>query len=410
MQSVPSKVFLKLTVACVCLTASAAHAEDWTYKFSGFGTLAAVHSTEDRADYTGTQAQPEGAGYSHNWDFGNDSKLGGQFDVGYGKQWSAAVQVIAERRYDNSYDPELALGFVKWKPGYGLDFRVGRVPYSMYLVSDYRKIGYAQPWARPPLEMYFLSGNYVDGGDVTWRTTVGDVAFRSQFVVGGYDEKISGGSEIKARESYTLNLTADIGSLTLRGSYMTIQSLTAINPRVDSLFLALRYGLPGGALFPGSPPIPGNPAEADKFSMTDSTASYMTLGATYDPGSWFVTAELGRISQVGFTAETDEGYVTAGMRIKAFTPYATYAKVSPGSLPTATHPVAKGAITQFNIKGQESMSAGLRWDFYKNIAVKAQYDHVENDKGARGTLTNLQPGFVSGGSYDVVTFSTDFVF
>jgi len=410
MQSVPSKVFLKLAVACACLTASAAHADDWTYKFSGFGTLAAVHSTEDRADYTGTQAQPEGAGYSHNWDFGTDSKLGAQFDVGYGKQWSAAVQVLSERRFDNSYDPELALGFVKWKPGYGLDFRVGRVPHSMYLVSDYRKIGYAQTWVRPPLEMYFLSGNYMDGGDVTWRTTVGDVAFRTQLATGGYKEKISGGSEAEAKEVYTLNLTADIGNLTLRGSYMKVGSLTASNAALDRLFLGLRYGLPGGALFPGSPPIPGNPAEADKFSMTDTSATYMTLGATYDPGSWFVTGELGRISQVGFTAETDGGYVTAGMRINAFTPYATFAKVSLATLPTATHPVAKGAIAQFNTKGQESMSAGLRWDFYKNIALKGQYDHVENDAGARGTLINLQPGFVSGGSYDVFTISTDFVF
>jgi hypothetical protein len=59
---------------------------------------------------------------------------------------------------------------------------------------------------------------------------------------------------------------------------------------------------------------------------------------------------------------------------------------------------------------QQTMSAGVRWDFAKNFAFKAQYDHIDLDDGSMGQLANYQPGFVPGGKVNVFAVSVDFVF
>lgn len=54
-------------------------APDWT--LSGFGTLAAVHSNNDQADFTANAFSPGAAGYSRAWSAHVDSRLGAQLWV-----------------------------------------------------------------------------------------------------------------------------------------------------------------------------------------------------------------------------------------------------------------------------------------------------------------------------------------
>ena len=53
---------------------------------------------------------------------------------------------------------------------------------------------------------------------------------------------------------------------------------------------------------------------------------------------------------------------------------------------------------------------GARWDVRESVALKLEASHVESDTGSNGGLTNLQPGFRPGGSYNLVSASVDFVF
>ena len=46
----------------------------------------------------------------------------------------------------------------------------------------------------------------------------------------------------------------------------------------------------------------------------------------------------------------------------------------------------------------------------ESVALKLEASHVESDTGSNGGLTNLQPGFRPGGSYNLVSASVDFVF
>ena len=64
----------------------------------------------------------------------------------------------------------------------------------------------------------------------------------------------------------------------------------------------------------------------------------------------------------------------------------------------------------FHIIGESSISAGVRWDLKKNVALKMQYDHLRIGSGNNGRLGNVQPGFQSGGTVDVFSLAVDFVF
>jgi hypothetical protein len=65
--------------------------------------------------------------------------------------------------------------------------------------------------------------------------------------------------------------------------------------------------------------------------------------------------------------------------------------------------------TLASIADQRTMSVGARWDFMKNVAFKAQYDHTRIGAGSPGLLINIQPGFQSGGTVNLFSLAIDFV-
>ena len=69
--------WLGLWLLLGCWASAAAQAEEHpTFRVSGFGTLGLTHSDSSDADYRNSLYQPEGAGRSHAYDLGVESKLG----------------------------------------------------------------------------------------------------------------------------------------------------------------------------------------------------------------------------------------------------------------------------------------------------------------------------------------------
>jgi len=396
--------------AWLCLGPLAAHAQDGpSWKFSGFGTVDAVHSTERRADYVASLAQPNGVGATSDWSLGIDSKLGAQVDAHFGPQWSASAQALTRHQWDDSYKPELSLGFVKWATSAGVDLRVGRMPYAAFVVSDYRNIGYSQPWVRPPLEVYSLSLDHVDGLDATWRTSVGDVGLKLQALAGRTRQQLAIGT-VTGRHITGMNLTADMGAATARLSMLRIGELSVSSPALDGLFSMVKNGVPAGTLFAGSPAIPANPSEAAAYEYKNRPSDYMSLGLGYDPGDWFVTSEVGHVQRVSFGAAAREFYVTGGVRLGAWTPYANVAQLKHTQKLTSTSPLLQSVIDSSNATDQKSASLGLRWDFAKSADMKVQLDRMSNGPGSKGLLIDPRAGFVPGRRYSVLSVAVDFVF
>ncbi len=414
-----------LAALMVAGPAMAQGASQEAFRFSGFGTLAATNNSEKNGDFISNFSQPKGPGYSRSTDLGVDSRLGVQVDLRLGAGFSAVVQAISERRYDDTFTPYLNIASLKYQALPGLALRVGRVPYSAYLISDYQKVGYAQPWVRPPVEVYqFNPLTFVDGADLTWQTNLGSVALSGQFLGGSTKVKLAPSSlalayagpgqappdsEWKGDDVWAGSLAANYGHATFRGFYLQMKGTFS-----DAGFDGAAGPFGGMGPFVALRTLPamfgGNSALADQFQIRKDTITYQSVAFNYDPGSWFLMVEETRKAGdenmfLHFTA----GYATVGWRLGDWTPYVTAGWKHTTSPTTNANPIINALVSGLD-RGQTSYSAGLRWDFRANLALKAQYDHVSNATGSTGALTNTQPAFKTGETYNLATLALDFVF
>src|SRR6186713_2156598 len=166
-----------LTAALLVIgfASGAAHGQSMPgFKLSGFGTLAATHSSEQHADYVTSITQPNGSGFTRDWSGGPDSKLGVQADVAFTGSLSGVVQLVSQHKYDNSFEPHIEWANIKYQATPDLAVRVGRIALPFFMYSDNRLVNYTQPWVRPPIEAYMVNPNTSnDGVDVMYRARFG---------------------------------------------------------------------------------------------------------------------------------------------------------------------------------------------------------------------------------------------
>ena len=382
------------------------------FSFSAFGTVGEVHSSEDRADFTNSIFQPNGAGHTRSWSPEVDSLIGGQVSARITPELSAVVQVIAEQNYNGTYTPHVEWANIKYQFTPDLSVRIGRVELPTFLFSDTRKVGYTSPWVRPPIEVYgLLPITASDGGGFSYRANLSDVTNTTQGSdVQSNTPQPNNRGTAAARDSINFSNTTEYKSLTFRLSYqharLTIDSLDGF---LDTFKM---FGPQGIAI-------------ADKYNGDSKPVVTEVVGASYDPGHWFVISEWGHTRFNSFLGENTAWYASGGYRAGKFTPYVTYAHESAASnsdpgitltgLPPALAAFATGLNAALNailqqIPAQSTISLGARWDFAKNLDLKVQFDHTRLGADSDGTLINIQPGFEPGGTVNLFSATVDFVF
>ncbi|MDI9237437.1 hypothetical protein QLQ15_00740 [Lysobacter sp. LF1] len=387
MRNRPSALALALA-SLVPFSALAQDAGEGMFSFSGYGTLGAVRNSENHADFVPTQGTI-GAGYTHMWSTTPDTRLAAQVDARFTDKFSAVLQVLSEYDALGSYEPQVELAHVKYAFTPALQVRAGRFTAPIFMLSEYRKVGYAMPWVRPPVEVYDTAVT-IDGGDASYKFNVGDVALSVQVSAGSSDEKT-----FKLHDARTLALRAEFGSSTLFGSYSTA--------KLDSITTPL-LALYQGPLAP----------LADTYAIEGDDLEFASFGYAYDPGTWFARGEITRTSgEVNLLPKLTNAYVSAGYRIGQFTPYATLGSVQVDSETSigARDPIGVINAGLASTNGElKSATVGARWDFRENVALKAEYAHVDVPTGSNGGLVNRQPTFKTGQNYDLLSLSLDFVF
>jgi hypothetical protein len=388
--------------------ACAGDADRPALSLSGFGTLGMVHSSERSADYSSSSMKASGAGYSGAWSPNVDSRLGAQLDAALGR-WTAVLQVVSEQDLDGNYRPRVEWANIKYQVTPDLALRAGRIALPLFLMADYRKVGYAYPWVRPPVELYgALPITSSNGADLTWRFATGELRHTTQAFFGSDSRRLTQNIVLDARRSSGFSHTIEAGALTVRLSALTTELTLNIG---ESLFGQLQMAGGAGALL------------AQRYAVDHKRASLASLGASYDPGNWFITAEAGHSHTSSFLGKNSALYAGGGVRFGALTPYVGYSRVRADGI-TYEQPPAMVAgrasiLANLNdslnslletIPAQSTISAGLRWDVHNNVALKAQWDRVTPRNGSRGTLINTQPDFVSGRSLDIASLALDFVF
>jgi hypothetical protein len=395
-------------------TAQANDAAPSIFKISGYGTLGAVHSSEAQADYSDSPSvSPNGAGHSRNWSADVDTRLALQVSADLSPKLSAVLQVITQQRYDNSYLPTAEWANINYALTPEFNLRLGRIAMPTFLVGAYRNVGYAIPWARPPVKLYgqMLPITQSDGLDASYRHSFGDVSQVVQVSYGQSDIHTPGAREAsQVRNIIGIFSTVEDGPTTWRASYQQAE-LTV--PDINSLFSNFKnFGLAGSAL-------------ADQYSFEHRRISMLAFGVNYDPGNWFLMAEWGKGKFGSFPGTQTAWYVSGGYRLGSLTPYLTYSQskkygaTAAAGLDLANLPQAAVA-TAAQVNGTlnallkpntgSTLSVGGRWDFRKDAALKLQLDQIKLDENSSGALLNIQPGFRPGGSFHVISAIVDFVF
>lgn len=377
-----------MSLSVVSVQAFAAEATTAQHSFSGFASLGLVSSSNDelafRRDVTFAESSHEGE-----IDWRNDSLVGVQWNGRWTHQWDTTVQMVAKDRFVNNLENSIEWAFVRYRPADGLDFRLGRVGTDIFMISEYRQVGYALPWVRPPHDTYgLLSLYHFDGADVTRRFNFDESSFSIKLFYGNSDEKYPTvyNSDDGIRIDFDLGgvtLNYDRGHWKWRASYIDV----AINNDMVPVL--------GDGLLSYASDWPEATEWAANFNSAGKHFTYGEFGVNYDNNNWWVQAEAVRLdSDIRLIPSGDFGYVSAGKRLDRVSLYALAGYATPEDSPAvvqapqlpddiATSMIMQGlalgaqaAINNGRID-QQSIGLGARWDFTAKMAIKFQVEEFQ---------------------------------
>jgi hypothetical protein len=289
--------------------------------------------------------------------------LGAQATVTFTEAFSGVVQVLSRENADGNFRPEVEWANLKYDVTANLSVRGGRVLLPTYQRSEIQNVGYALPWVRVPNEItYTNTAIYNDGLDVLFRVKTGAVTQNLEAQWGTATEDLPG-----------LAFTSDRAHVVMFGD--TLQygdaSLHLVYERCDAL---------------GFPPT--------RLQLEDA-------GITYDPGTWFVIGDSNH-TQDPYFGEFSAWYLSGGVHVGRFAPYATYSSLHAG---------AAGSSMLKELGDEHTVSIGVRWDFARNFDFKLQLDRVILDSlNDTASFANIQPSARIGDKANVLSLALDFVF
>lgn len=369
----------------------------------GFGTLGLARSDNDAAEYVRDLSQPRGL--TTNWSAKIDSLVGLQANLKLGEQTEGVLQVISRYRYDGSYRPEISWAFLRHDFTPDFQMRVGRLGTEFYMLADSRLIGYANTTVRPPPDFYGpLVFSYFDGIDATASMDLGNGLLRGKLFAGRSPEK----------SPFVDPVTWNLSGSRLTGGHLDYFigpwqfRLSRSEVKFSSHEQPLNYL--AGLYFPGLDII----ALAPELSTVHKTSRFDSLGVVYERGPLRIQTMLGRIKHESESYEDSRAaFVIGSYRVGPFTPYLGYstAKSSSRTISSALPPgvdTIVQAISSVAHIDQHTTTAGVRWDFKENYALKFQYDAIRGAQESKFLFRGPAPQW--DGRMKVLSVALDFAF
>ncbi|WP_445777701.1 hypothetical protein [Shewanella sp.] len=301
--------------------------------------------------------------------FSEDSKVGLQATFDISDRTQAVLQLMMRGEYDWEVEAEWA--YLSHRFENGVKLRGGKLRVPLYMYSDYLDVGYAQPFARPPEEVYgAVPFSSYTGGGVSYDVDLDDSTLTMQ-MFGGESKVKSTGTDVSNLIGANVNWTDE--TWTLRAVYGQAKFDGSVTSEVD-VELA-----------------PGVITQADYtvLQLVDDTGSFTGVGASYDNGEVIAITEWTRIEVDAAYPDTDSGYLTLGYRIKEFTPYVTVAYMKTQDNDERL-PLSQAAAIQMIAFNAERMaySLGLRWDAIDNVAIKFDITYADDFGNTSGGFLN----------------------
>lgn len=415
----------------------AVHAGEDRYSFSklrlsGYGTIS--NTFDDRNDMAPMRDVSKNSininDYDKNSTWRLDSRLGLHADYQFSQNFEWIIQGVLRDHADTSFESSIELAYLGFKPLPLLNFRVGRIGYDAFLMSDIRNTGYAYMWVRPPIEFYALVPIFsVNGADAALSIGQGDVQWRIKAQGGKSNFAIDMDTNIHDFEVgnlWGLTIMRQSGPLQIKAGYSQCTSLNEFKK-----LELLHTGLEAIAEVSDNLSFPDIKKEAlslrNELTFANNDVSYITLGTTYDDGTFIAQAEIAKITTTkDFLPNGDMGYLSIGYRVANFTPYSTFSIIEPGTSPYQTvsnwnslpsvfgdaesfHSLAIEVLNSTRAE-QYTYSLGLRWDFNNQAALKLQWDNSHIQTYGYGLWLWHGETFIHKSTINTYTLGMEFVF
>ena len=167
--------------------------------------------------------------------------------------------------------------------------------------------------------------------------------------------------------------------------------------------------------------------EETNYAFINKSLTIIAFGANWDNGNYFISGEIGKRISENNVFDTTAGYISGGTHFGKFTPYITYSSSvnnsstsfggGTGRAAALINKVVTTMMTNGNYMDQDTKTLGIRYDFYKNLDLKVQWDRIDTStkngqaNTGYGLFINPTTSFANGNnSIDLFSTSVDFVF
>lgn len=370
-------------LGCLSFQASASLFESLESRVSGFGTLALVHGGDDELGFRKSLANEGAFG---EWQLESDTVLGLQLDTNYTDRLSSTLQLVAKSRLSDRLSDNLEWGFIRYDKEYGGTVRVGRVALDLFMMSEYKDVGLAYNWVRPPVEMYGLLPLFnIDGIDYSYPFTFNNNRLELKVGLGRSKilvdlQGVESDAEMDSVAISSLSYFVGDAKFKLTAASASLKAIESdtLDKFVESL-----------SLFAGYEPL------INTFQVDGERINYFSLGYQQRWQGWSLISEITYLdSKTPVFLSSRSAYIHIGKRIADATFYSTVSTVRGTDKPyDLTIPVGtvepllsllQGAksLLDMGAIGQDTIAVGARWDIYPTVALKAQWDRswIPEDK------------------------------
>lgn len=373
-------------------------------RFSGFGTVAGILMDSREVYFTRASGinQP-GGGYL---DFGPDSILGVQGSYNLGLPTELTVQITATEDELGRYTPKVSWAFLKHAFSPEISLRVGRLRVPFFMLSDSVGVNFANPWVRPPPEVYGLNPfNDLNGADVLYQTDMAGVALELRPYFGTGQVRFPFGYA-KVTGVRGLNLAVHLNQLSLYGGH-------------GETPFSLKWGDPLFVATAGALEAVGMGQVVRDLRGDRGYVRFDSLGFQHDNGSLMVAGEYVQRRANRYITSNHAWFVSAAYRFGNVSPYLTIARQTADDPITEARvpvPAVDDLVQLFQASrsaAQHSTTLGMRWDWSRSAAFKAELSRIKVAPDAWGSLfpaDELNPLSPLGQRIHMLSLSMDFVF
>ena len=375
---------ISLVTTLLVLITPAVHAADIT--ISGYASFAGTNTnakdtTDNYATYSNGLANKDAQFDT------TDSHLGLQISAAVSDKVDMTAELYTEGGSAN-YNLEAQFAYATYHFTDQSSVRMGKYKGAFYMVSDYKDVGYAYPWVRPPLEVYSTNPiKALSGIDFVYQSQLAGMYWLTELYVG------SGTHSAKVLPS-TVDGTPYPNP---KGSTLSFETPSAkgINISATGDIGTFRLGYFEALV-----------NQAD-FMITEKKGTFLGIGFNIDWNDIVVYSELIQRDTdpalAGAFPDQNAAYLTLGYRMGNFLPYVTYAEL------------AKGKDASPFAQLQSSVALGLRTEVSDAAALKFEIMKVTPEKNPLASgfnTTNAGYGLfdnpVKDGTVATVTFDVIF--